>query len=568
MRLSHSLVALVVAGAGALALAAPDDAEPLLIDVSDFANTSVGVPSDFSVGSLFPHVHGAEAETAAAELEQEPEDPASAAGELASLVRSFTEQADESSDVTAEPGMLVVRGNAAARERAQAVVAVLRRARGTPLRIDAEWLRLPPGSEVPSSPDAAALDRLRRLDDAGGAHALTVVTPAARWAAVTALREMSYIADVDVEIAQAAQVADPVVGVLQPGVTALLRPVPLSDGRVLVRVRAARSDLLAPLRRLSLGLEKLGALELADIDAMSVSTDVVLAPRTATTLVLGRPGGSVHVLVLRLADPPTPVLEGTLRTVPVGAYGDDEGDPQLSATRNDGSFVRLWGVGVRSPETAWDRSVVIDAALSPVRDEVDEGSIYATTLDRLLGGALVVSGPAERLDGIVARVRRFERELLRPVAVNVRLEEREGDAPARRIGELRGTLLEGRFAQFAAYRDASRVIDYDVEVAEKAQIADPIVRGVLAGLAANLRAVPTEGGWTVDVDLFAATLDAPEGIVSGAVDLGTIERVGLAVRRATTSLHVPSGGKAELALGTSPFSQNPARLVAVVEVVR
>jgi hypothetical protein len=128
--------------------------------------------------------------------------------------------------------------------------------------------------------------------------------------------------------------------------------------------------------------------------------------------------------------------------------------------------------------------------------------------------------------------------------------------------------VSGRWTGFMAGDTLNYLADYDVEVAQEARIADPIVGQSFSGVVANVRPVMTPDGSRVRIGL--RLLLARRGTVAefptGAQFLGTVEtfdeyRTALDTM-AETALGVP------YTIDAGPDPRDPARRLAVVLLPR
>ena len=94
---------------------------------------------------------------------------------------------------------------------------------------------------------------------------------------IAVLNQVAYVKDFDVEIAQAASIADPIIDVVQDGVVLDVRPVVSADRRfVLMELRPTVATLKRPIRQqtTTLGSQNSVAIELPEVDIQRVRTTV------------------------------------------------------------------------------------------------------------------------------------------------------------------------------------------------------------------------------------------------------------------------------------------------------
>jgi len=107
-------------------------------------------------------------------------------------------------------------------------------------------------------------------------------------ASLSAINQISYIKDFDVEIAQAAQIADPIVDVISDGVILDVRPVVHPDRRfITLELRPTVSQLVRPIpeRDVSFAVGNSGRLQLPELEVQRVRTTVTVPD--GGTLLLG-----------------------------------------------------------------------------------------------------------------------------------------------------------------------------------------------------------------------------------------------------------------------------------------
>lgn len=107
-------------------------------------------------------------------------------------------------------------------------------------------------------------------------------------ASISVINQVSYIKDFDVEIAQAAQIADPIVDVISDGVILDVKPVVSSDRLfVTLELRPTVSQLVRPIqeRNVSFAIGNSGRLQLPELEVQRVRTTVTVPD--GGTLLLG-----------------------------------------------------------------------------------------------------------------------------------------------------------------------------------------------------------------------------------------------------------------------------------------
>jgi Flp pilus assembly secretin CpaC len=106
---------------------------------------------------------------------------------------------------------------------------------------------------------------------------------------VSVLNQVAYVADFDVEIAQAASIGDPIIGVVQDGVVLDVRPVVSADRRfITLELRPTVAQLQRPIREIvtTLGSQNSVTIQLPELDIQRVRTSIPM-PDGGTVLLGG-----------------------------------------------------------------------------------------------------------------------------------------------------------------------------------------------------------------------------------------------------------------------------------------
>lgn len=562
------IAALIVGTLLAAAVAAPPETQSRVIDVADMAPASKPrLRRSLSKLVLF-RVRASQ--QSVREVLPDPEQHGVAdefsASSIADLLSVIAREVDVEFDATTEGTQIAMRGSPEALQRADDAAEILRRIAGRPARVEVLDLLLPHGVPVPPQPDQAAIVALRRQDLRGGVRMLSMDLDPGCWRLSEAVRGARRLVDVDVEIAQDAAIADPIVRRVEEGVRVFARGAPLTDGRFLLRVLASSADLTDAPRRLALGQDELGELDLPELDAGFVSTEMLLEAGRTQSIVLSRPEGEQRVLLFRLAEPALENVGGTLRGVPIGAFS--RAYPLLSLVASDlGPHAEETPLDVIASDGEFDRlsrDFAVQVIERVMESDFDEDRATGDVLGWILGGAYLLRGPAASLDRAQAAIAQLERQVFRPARLSVRIEERPVDGgPARQIGHVSAPVAQGLPTALAAYRQLAFVSDYDVEVAEKSQIADPLVGVALAGILVNAIVADTgHGAHMVTAQVRVSAIDTPQGRGFGATDVGTLEIVNEETRYADVHVRTTAARPGEVNMGPSPFNDS-AVLVAV-----
>jgi hypothetical protein len=210
-----------------------------------------------------------------------------------------------------------------------------------------------------------------------------------------------------------------------------------------------------------------------------------------------------------------------------------------------------------------------DALVELIREAIVPGSweMRGTSIEARMG-YLYVRNARGVLDAIAANLDRLRTEFLwslvttsEVVEVNTALARRLSTAPGRLFGAEARALLEAAIASEEALRlDSVRVTnmrlgrnsvmagrrisylaDYEVEIAEKSTIADPVIQTCLSGAGLDVEPALSAGGRSVQMNLrfMRAHLQMP--LRTAPTPHGEIDVPQMDVFRARMALHVPLG---------------------------
>ncbi|MCA8970848.1 MAG: hypothetical protein KDC95_13725 [Planctomycetes bacterium] len=331
------------------------------------------------------------------------------------------------------------------------------------------------------------------------------------------LSQANYQPDLDCEVANDASIRDPKVRDFVTGTDVWLRigVDPLQQGFVLSGIGVDRS------------LEDLDTKSLSPVNATVELATLRQANSTFEVVCRGREGfhtriGGLDVLfVVERMDPvaeprsnvrlvPTRMLStGALRHLAIYSENDDVAAPTIVLGREEADF-----------------EGIIDVLNSISRiDEDDNGYLSLTN------GMLVMRASEDKLDLMTRFLTSWLGPVTKSFAIELRREVDDGNGAYRTIGEpLRATSLAGKIAIACDGRVQDYVRDYNVEIAEKSSISDPIISSYFTGM--QIASSVREYGDECLVDLFVLSRElsntrhagAPaEGL--GAIDFPTTSDV-------------------------------------------
>ncbi len=330
-------------------------------------------------------------------------------------------------------------------------------------------------------------------------------------------RRTRYVRDADVEVAQDSKIGDPQVEVLFEGVGLLVEAHALagSDDFVLF-CQFALGERVGPTVTHDIGIRESPILEAPLLQACSGTMSGRVAPGRALVLhgqVADQPGQVLVVRATRAAprpDRPTELIpvSGLL----TGAFAHRLAGPQLElqlehADADDAAIAEIeagW-LGFASPDEL--TGALEEALLLSERD-------CAVTF---VGSQLVLTGPQAPRDEVLRLVTHWQSRWLRNG--EVRCDSDRVDAQGNRTNRHRigFPMLVGRQVYVASGHQTTAVVDYDVEIAQEAAIANPIVWTLFDGLVVR-------GALRDGIDDVHANLD----ITSSA--FGPIERRSLEIK--------------------------------------
>lgn len=585
------MIALLVLAA-ALAAQEPEQRDRTVVRVYDLGGLVAGMRSPFfletggrpaqRVFSLLGSSHQRESEREGDVLAEEDVEPAQM---VAELVRAFVGELEgfEVEAIGSEQRLLVTAREADHKTVAR-VVEQLRAAGDPPVELDVRHLTLLDGAlddtaraalAAPGKLTTDQIAALARLDPRGARQGGTLQVALGRWGVFRAVRELRYVPDFDVEIAQGAAIADPVPAIATDGLKVAVRPFLLRDGRLVLRIVASMGDREADPRRVSLGAQEVddqlrlrntdfGEVEQIDYRGGAVSTEAVVAPDQTVAIVLATQAGADvrwDILALTVRAAPRPIAADTFVVAPVGALA--AADPVRA-----GAWHGETGEFALVPGEARSR-LGMDGVLGRIGFHAEDEGEFKQADHQLHGGCLLLRGRADSLRKANEAIAALERELIRPAQIEIRLASERPGAETRTVGLLAAPLTVGRAAALASYRRMDTVGDYEVEVAQESRIADPSHEVVTAGVFGNASLhVNTDATYRLHLDL--TVVGASEGIrtiASGVGGVPVVQSVALSRRVAPLRFDLAAGRPRTVDLGPDPFSAGEeGRLVATITV--
>lgn len=413
-----------------------------------------------------------------------------AGDELLEFLRSAVK--DQDADITISGGQVFVKGPPAAQDKVAALVSHLSRMLLQEATVEVYVLSGGPETQtgVLTAADAERLVAAKSPPVALARTSILLGQPAR----VRAEKAIRFVSDYSVEVADSAAIADPVIRVIEEGLDFRTTVGQAADGRLLVRFGCSRAALAEALATRAVGSPKLGDIQLPKVRSTMVTGSGLIEDGGA--LVVRHDGGlgSAMLVRVRRASPP-PVASGVEHQV---IFADD-----LLARR-----VHIPVPGIRVPSRAVedDQAMAREAAEYGAEFGAEEGAMTREQLDDFLKAALGEGvGAAYQTVGTrlhargndekIGRIRETIADLAKRISKNVVVDLRMGkiDLAGRPLPgnaddlvaklSTSASVVTRMSDQFliAAGLEQTAIIDHDVEIAQKSQIADPIVAVLFDG---------------------------------------------------------------------------------------
>ena len=388
-------------------------------------------------------------------------------------------------------GRLQVVGNAAAQAIAKRTIGSLHALAAESVKVDVLRIgteRLPEGSGAILSPEETVL----LFERAAGIPQLSQDMALGRRAILGQERTTSFIADYDVEVAQGAMVPDPVVSILRTGLSLGLRVDRAADDRrLVVRVWGRDGDLVLPMSSVAQPGFADAPIELPAVRSGVFVSSGLIEPGGA--MVLSHGGGKTGAMVIRItagersASYPSETvilgehMLGDMRVNPLrlpqaapsGGWGsnDEQLAEQTAPWADD-------GVGARGfVDEVLDLPRLADSLVPFGSRALYVGADDERTQLRQSFSEYAATAPRHtfQVQAAYATVSADEAAALRA----------SGDyASFAKAAEnrLSGAVLEGDTLLLVGGTESSYLQDYDVQIAQGAAIADPIIWTTFEGM--------------------------------------------------------------------------------------
>jgi len=359
------------------------------------------------------------------------------------------------------------------------------------------------------------------------------------------VEENVYLHDYDVEVAQDAHVADPRLAVLRSGRQVDGRLELLRSGGVALSISVDRVEPELPFRRAATRATAVGDVELPSTHALRAAMHVVVPDGGGILISVEDGSDATHVLVTVGPVPQVRRVLGEEQPValfPVGFLTSRKtpfqasGGGLLDTFRNTGTLRIEEGFGFDDEEESVTDRFLEAGELEDIVRELSESTLESTfTLEDALG----LWGRPEIVEQVAELLAFLERLRARNVSIDasvyvvgpdaglgsdpsIETLDRDGE----RVARASVTTLSGTGAAMFAGHEWASIADYDVEIAQAATIADPVVGHYTAGFSLDARPLVHQSGDRVSVRLEGevAQLDwRGEMQDYGAKDIGALD---------------------------------------------
>jgi hypothetical protein len=397
--------------------------------------------------------------------------------ELAELLFELRGDLDGRFSLSQRGAVLMVSGADDAVRQAEDLVERLRRAMVREVRLEAALYRLPPQAQVPVVANAETLARLTE-DLIRVWSASTTVRAGAR-AELANTTHAAYVRDVDTEVAQDSQIADPIVGRAFEGVHLVVEPHSLARTDDLVMfAQFAFGERRGPFANRRTGVRDHPPIDVPVLDANSGTFSGRL------------PNGSALLLAVRSAHEYASNLLLTVQATAAGG-GDQERDDlaihPISALTSDALRDKVLLDRGDNPFIAPTAEAGSDYFGPRNADELlallEESDPQEAALRMVRGGYLIVRGPPAVREFASGMLQTFQDRWLRTVQIDVETVLADAaDRPGALLHAVSFPGLLGRAHALVSGRQTTTVADFAVEIAQEASIADPLVTDLFNGI--------------------------------------------------------------------------------------
>ncbi len=513
---------------------------------------------------------------------------------------------ESGNEIQAVEGALCVRAPAAVQEAVTKLLAGLASSIGPQVQVDVRRIRVSAALLAKLSP-AGPLDeaRCKALEAALAAKTDAVAAGESRVTAFSGQRvhvkratTVAYLRDYDAEVAQEAAIADPIPADLQEGTLVDVRPFLSPDEKSIAIECRIRASALIHMDAFDSGTPLMGTVQLPEVENTSLMTNVAIPDRGlalagAALLPRERWNKSIRYEC---------ILVHATRLGPARAAAPQDGSKPIRVV-DVGYLVNVYpefpgpSVSLSSNSNQGPATFEVGAEFGPLQPPADLVALVSSqvapgtwTADHILepgsAGRLIAKNSAE----VLAQLDRFLGDLARPVGRSVSIEARflELDAKAlaalsadvgpltagspflndeqaskllaqalaedgvHEVGAATACGLAGRRFSLSSLRTTAYVQDYDVEIATKSKIGDPVVGALTVGTVLDVRPQVSPDGKKILLDLrpvYAAASGPIDALDTRTGDVGKVHLPSVRSHETRSSLLLDDGGWFVVGLG-------------------
>jgi hypothetical protein len=425
---------------------------------------------------------------------------ATPAADVDRLVALIGETTGGTASAQAEGRRIWVKGDAAAHAVTASLLASVRAACA-----DEVVVRVALMSVAPPSAILAPAEAKRFFAENARSVEASAATSTDRAAFLRAGADVNAVVDYSVEVAQKAQIGDPVVRRIPLGLTARVAALALPDGRLLLRVGGMHAAWSAEPYSAPLGNKSLGDLQALRIDSSAVIGAAIVESGGAFVLGDGVGGGFWVAQATRTKA--APEASGTRAFIACEALFRGAGSiPRASVGAVHDSDAPDAESEKDHPSESCEPPTSSDFFIERLREMIwPAGERHDDERLELMGGKLFVQGAEAFQKRVKTAAVSFAATTISPVAFEARYGVVtpadaaalvDSGAKAEQLLTTRATIsaLAGESFRVMSGVERTLIADQDVEIAQEASIVDPVVETVFSGIRFNGRVERDENG--------------------------------------------------------------------------
>jgi hypothetical protein len=446
---------------------------------------------------------------------------------LVEIIRDLDGDAfdEEGCYLEAHSNLIVISGPPDSVRKARRNIAYVGEIISRPIRISASLYRTSGEVDLPGTLSAEALSSVGR--DAELLWSGSAITRSGRQIAMGRERHTPFVGDVDVEVAQRAKIGDPILYSLFEGVRLTVEPHSLSSGDELVLLaQYAIGDRRGEIPSRSTGVDNLPSLDAPSLDTICGSMSARLPNGGGMILSVGgsaEGGGDVILSVSASFESQAPSSDPELALLPITALASDSLSSRVMTygrmhEENEGAPRpdRPFPLDVEERERGtMSADQIVDLASQILTERIDNDEAAVD----VLAGFLMVKGNADDQGKIRSmlkrqedlwlqsvRVRSWTAGLAAPSAASTFPVRAKSDADSEHLHLISFPALLDRphFAMRGV--ESTSIRDYDVEIAQRSEQANPVIEKVFSGLLCSV--MPRRWGEGLGAELDLTLIDS------------------------------------------------------------